>query len=215
MDIPKLIAKDLLKTEAVKISIHPPFTWASGIKSPIYCDNRVLISHPGVRETIVNEMVIKIQKMKPDVIAGTATAGIPWAAFVAFQMKLPMVYVRPEPKDHGAGKQIEGFLPPGEKVVLVEDLISTGGSSLKAVKALREEGQAVVQDIVAIVTYEMEKSRTSFDEANITATTLTDFSHLIEEVKEQGYIPQDQLEMVREFTTDPANWWDRFQKERR
>jgi len=207
MEIATKIAKDLLKSQAVKISIDPPFTWASGIKSPIYCDNRILISHPEFRETIVSEFIVYIEHLQPDYIAGTATAGIPWAAFVAYQMNLPMVYVRPEAKAHGAGKQIEGYLEPGKKVVLVEDLISTGGSSIKAATALREEGKAVLEDVVAIVTYELEKSKQAFPEAKLNLKTLTDFSHLIAEVKEQGYLDDVQVNMVQDFSKDPANWW--------
>lgn len=210
MDIAPIIAKDLLEVEAVKISIDPPFTWASGIKSPIYCDNRVLISHPEQRETIVSEFMIKIQALEPDVIAGTATAGIPWAAFVAYQMGLPMVYVRPQPKGHGAGKQIEGFLEPHKKVVLVEDLISTGGSSLKAVNALQNEGMAEVAAVVAITTYQMEAAREAFEEAGIPLKTLTDFSHILEAAKDKGYLQPDQVDLVLSFRENPANWWEKF-----
>lgn len=211
MSAQKIVAEELLKAEAVKISLDPPFTWASGIKSPIYCDNRTLISFPEVREMIVSEFIVKIDHLKPDVIAGTATAGIPWAAFVAYQMKLPMVYVRPEPKGHGAGKQIEGFLEPNKKVVLVEDLISTGGSSIKAATALRNEGQAQIDHIVAIVTYEMDKAKENFEEAGIELSTLTDFTHILQAVQKQGYLQEDQVQLVLDFSKDPANWWDRFQ----
>lgn len=210
MSAQKIVAEELLKAEAVKISLDPPFTWASGIKSPIYCDNRVLISFPEIRELIVSEFIVQIDHLKPDVIAGTATAGIPWAAFVAYQMKLPMVYVRPEPKAHGAGKQIEGKLEPNKKVVLVEDLISTGGSSIKAATALRNEGQASVDHIVAIVTYEMQKAQENFSNAGIELKTLTDFSHILQAVKAEGYLQENQVDLVLEFSKDPANWWDSF-----
>lgn len=211
MDIASRIAHELLASKAVKISIDPPFTWASGIQSPIYCDNRMLISLPEVRELIVSEFCVLIEKMRPDYIAGTATAAIPWAAFIAHSMKLPMVYVRAEPKGHGAGKQVEGYLKPGSKVVLVEDLISTGGSSLNAVQALKREGDADISNVVAIVTYEMEKSKTAFAEAGIQLQTLTNFTHLLEEVKKQGYLQEDQVQTVLEFSKDPANWWNNFQ----
>lgn len=204
------IAKGLLETQAVQISIDPPFTWASGIKSPIYCDNRKLIAFPDIRESIVGEMITKIGPMNPEVIAGTATAGIPWAAFVAYQMKLPMVYVRTKPKEHGAGKQIEGHLEPGKKIVLVEDLISTGGSSIKAANALREEGQGTVENIVAIVTYEMQKAIDAMSETGINLTTLTNFTEILNEVKEQGYLQEDQVSLVQQFAQDPAAWWDNF-----
>jgi orotate phosphoribosyltransferase len=212
MEIASRIAQELLKSKAVKISIDPPFTWASGIQSPIYCDNRILISFPEVREIIVSEFCILLEKMKPDVIAGTATAAIPWAAFIAHSMKLPMVYVRPEPKGHGAGKQIEGFLEPGKKVVLVEDLISTGGSSINAVNALKDEGKADIQDVIAIVTYEMEKSKNAFAEAGLNLQTLTNFTHILQEVKNNGYLQEDQIQTVSEFSKDPAGWWDNFNK---
>lgn len=212
MEIASRIAQELLKSKAVKISIDPPFTWASGIQSPIYCDNRILISFPEVREIIVSEFCILLEKMKPDVIAGTATAAIPWAAFIAHSMKLPMVYVRPEPKGHGAGKQIEGYLEPGKKVVLVEDLISTGGSSINAVNALKNEGKADIQDVIAIVTYEMEKSKNAFAEAGLNLQTLTNFSHILQEVKNQGYLQEDQIQTVSEFSKDPAGWWGNFKK---
>lgn len=206
------IAKILLEKQAVKISIDPPFTWTSGIKSPIYCDNRKLISFPDARDTIVAELIAKAEKMKPEVIAGTATAGIPWAAFVAYQMKLPMVYVRPEPKGHGAGKQVEGFLEPGKKVLLIEDLISTGGSSINSAQALKREGNGEVMGILAIVTYEMEKSRTALAEAGLTAETLTTFTDLIQEVKAQGYLNEEQVKTVLEFSQDPPNWWGKMEK---
>jgi len=212
MDVASKIAQELLNSKAVKISLDPPFTWASGIQSPIYCDNRILISFPEVRQTIVNEFCSLLESLKPEVIAGTATAAIPWAAFIAHQMGLPMVYVRPEPKGHGAGKQIEGFLEPGKKVVLVEDLISTGGSSINAVQALKNEGKAEIQDVVAIVTYEMEKSKKAFAEAGLNLQTLTNFSHLLQEVKNKGYLNDDQVQAVLEFSKDPAAWWEKRSK---
>jgi len=214
MEIASRIAQELLKSKAVKISIDPPFTWASGIQSPIYCDNRILISFPEVRQIIVNEFCNLLERLKPEVIAGTATAAIPWAAFIAHQMGLPMVYVRPEPKGHGAGKQIEGFLEPGKKVVLVEDLISTGGSSINAVNALKNEGKADIQNVVAIVTYEMEKSKNAFAQNGLNLQTLTNFSHILQEVKNNGYLQEDQIQTVSEFSKDPAGWWGNFNKEK-
>lgn len=201
-----LIAQELLRTESVKISIDPPFTWASGIKSPIYCDNRRLISFPEAREMIVSEFIVAIDHLQPDVIAGTATAGIPWAAFVAYQMGLPMVYVRPQPKSHGAGKQIEGFLEPHKKVVLVEDLISTGGSSLKAVEALQNEGKADVKAVVAIMTYQLEAAKTAFEDANMDLKTLSNFEEVLNQVQQQGYLDESQVELVKEFKKNPQVW---------
>ena len=212
MDISSTIAKKLLEKQAVKISLDPPFTWASGIKSPIYCDNRMLISFPDVREIIVDAFCEIVKEKNPDYVAGTATAAIPWAAFVAQKLSLPMVYVRSEPKDHGAGKQIEGHLDQGKNVVLIEDLISTGGSSIKAAEALRNEGGAIVTEVLAIVTYEMEKSKNAFAENNLNLNYLTDFSHLLEEVKKQGYLSEEQVKMVLGFSADPPNWWESINK---
>src|SRR3990167_7306646 len=150
------IAEFLLSIGAVKLSPREPFTWTSGIKSPIYCDNRMIYSHPEARDVVVNALKERVHTLHvpPDVIAGTATAAIGWAALVADRMKLPFVYVRAKAKEHGAKKRIEGDLRPGKHVVVVEDLISTGGSSISTVQALREEGQATVSDVVAIFTYE-------------------------------------------------------------
>lgn len=212
MPIASEIAQILLQTKAVKISLNPPFTWVSGIRSPIYCDNRILISFPGKRETIVNAFCELVKPLKPDCIAGTATAGIPWASFVAYELNLPMVYVRPEPKTHGVGKQIEGWLPEGQKVVLVEDLISTGGSSIKVANVLKQQGKAEVQAVLAIVTYELAASKKAFDEAKIPLSTLTTFTTLINEVKKQGYLKDEEVKTVLDFREDPQQWWPKQQK---
>jgi orotate phosphoribosyltransferase len=153
----KRIAELLINVGAVRISINPPFTWTSGIKSPIYCDNRLLYSHPDARKFVVDALVSRVSALHipPDVIAGTATAAIGWAALVADRMHLPFVYVRSKTKEHGMGKRIEGDLPHGKHVVLIEDLLSTAGSAVSSVQALREEGQAVVTDVVAIFSYEL------------------------------------------------------------
>ncbi len=209
MNTSSQIAQILLSTKAVKISVDPPFTWTSGIKSPIYCDNRTLISFPQEREIIVNAYCDLIKPLQPDYVAGTATAGIPWAAFVAHQLKIPMVYVRPEPKTHGTGKQIEGLLPEGKKVVLIEDLISTGGSAIKVANVLREEGKAQVIAVLGILTYEMAVSKKSFEEAKIPLKTLTNLQGLLYEVKKQGYLTDAQVAMVLEFSQDPPNWWNK------
>lgn len=212
MPVASDIAQILLQTKAVKISLNPPFTWVSGIKSPIYCDNRILISFPGKRETIVKAFCELVKPLKPDCIAGTATAGIPWASFVAYELNLPMVYVRPEPKMHGAGKQIEGWLPEGQKVVLVEDLISTGGSSIKVANVLKEQGKVQVQAVLAIVTYELAASKKAFDTAKIPISTLTTFTTLINEVKKQGYLKDEDVKAVLEFREDPEQWWGKQEK---
>ena len=207
MKITKQIAAALLDTQAVKIAIDPPFTWSSGIKSPIYCDNRTLISFPDARDLIVDELCRLVRDLSPDVIAGTATAGIAWAAFVALRTGLPMVYVRPEPKDHGTGKQVEGKLESGKKVVLIEDLISTGGSSIKSAQALITEGGATVQAVVAIMSYGLAKAVTAFAEAKIAVSTVITFEDILEQVKEKGYLKEDQIQMVLKFREDPENWW--------
>lgn len=153
----KEVAKSLLKTGAVKLNVKEPFTFVSGIKSPIYCDNRKMIGYPAERKVVVDEFVKKLSEKDFDVVAGTATAGIPWAAFIAWEMNKPMSYIRGEKKDHGAGRQIEGADFAGKKVIVIEDLISTGGSSIKAVEAARNEGAASVE-VVSIFSYEFDKA---------------------------------------------------------
>ncbi len=206
----KEIAGNLLAREAVKVKIDPPFTWVSGIKSPVYCDNRKMISFVEERKDVIEafKKIIEEKGLEFDVIGGTATAAIPWAAFLAYDLGVPMIYIRPEKKEHGAGKQIEGHLEAGKKVLIVEDLISTGGSSVKAANAVREEGQCEVTDILAIVTWEIPKAITRFEEANLNLITLTDYTNIIGLAAEKGYIPADQLDVVLKFKEDPAAWGD-------
>lgn len=206
----KEIAGNLLAREAVKVKIDPPFTWVSGIKSPVYCDNRKMISFVEERKDVIEafKKIIEEKGLEFDVIGGTATAAIPWAAFLAYDLGVPMVYIRPEKKEHGAGKQIEGHLEAGKKVLIVEDLISTGGSSVKAANAVREEGQCEVTDILAIVTWEIPKAITRFEEANLNLITLTDYTNIIGLAAEKGYIPADQLDVVLKFKEDPGAWGD-------
>lgn len=204
---PLFVAEELLSTGAFKISFDPLFTWTSGIKSPVYCDLRALISNVNTRRVIVEAF----QKMFPlvmdaDVIAGTATAGIPWAAWLAEALGKPMVYVRSAAKEHGTKKRIEGALTPGQKVVLVEDHISTGGSSISAVEALRTEGQATVDMIVAINTYEMSKADAAFAEAKIQIRTITNFTAILTASKAKGTITPEQETALLEFRNDPASW---------
>jgi len=208
MDLPKSIAGNLLDKEAVRVSIDPPFTWASGIKSPVYCDNRKMISFPVERALVIEgfKKVINEKGLEFDVIGGTATAAIPWAAFLAHELNMPMIYIRPEPKGHGAGKQIEGYLEPGQKVLIVEDLISTGGSSVKAAEAVRQEGECTVTDILAIVTWEIPKAISAFAEAGLNTYFLTDYTNIIGLASERGYIPVDQLNVVLKFKENPAEW---------
>jgi orotate phosphoribosyltransferase len=204
----KKIAEILLKTNAVKINVKNPFTYTSGLKSPIYTDNRILISSPPERGMIVDGYLKLIEErgLKPDYIAGTATAGIPWAAFVAQKMNLPMIYVRSKPKGHGAGKQIEGDLEENKSVLIIEDLISTGGSALNSVNAIRNEGKCIVHDVLAIFSYGLEKAEESFRDASVALSTLTDIDVLIKVAHEKEQIEQSDIEAILRFKKDPDNW---------
>jgi len=201
------IAKDLLDIEAVFLSPNDPFTWASGIKSPIYCDNRITMSYPKVRKAIAQGLADKIKATYPDVevIAGTATAGIPHAAWVADILDLPMVYIRSKAKDHGKGNQIEGRITEGQKMVVIEDLISTGGSVLEACEAAKREGADVV-GVLAIFTYELPKGVENFEKAGIALTTLTNYSTLIEAALASNYIKEEDVELLKAWRQDPENW---------
>lgn len=205
--IAEQIAKDLLSIEAVSLSPDEPFTWASGLKSPIYCDNRITMSYPAVRRAIAKGLAEKIKAEFPnvEVIAGTATAGIPHASWVAELLDLPMVYIRSKPKDHGQGNQIEGRIKAGQKMVVIEDLISTGGSVLEAAQAAKREG-ADVLGVAAIFTYELAKGQKNFETANMPLVTLTNYSTLIESALKENYINQDQLELLKKWRQDPENW---------
>ncbi len=200
------LASELLAINAVVLSPDDPFTWSSGLKSPIYCDNRLTLSYPEIRGAIANGMVAQINAHFPDVdvIAGTATAGIPHAAWVSERMNLPMAYIRGSAKSHGKKKRIEGLVQPGQKVVIVEDLISTGGSVLSAAEAIREEGAEVV-GAVAIFTYGLEAATLNFKEANVPFVTLTDFPELIEQARTRGSVTDAQLEKLRVWHADPKS----------
>lgn len=206
------IAKYLLEHEAVKVKMDPPFTWASGIKSPVYCDNRKMLGFVGPREKIVEAFIalIKEKELEYNVIGGTATAAIPWAAFIADRLHKPMIYIRPEKKDHGAGKQIEGFLPGGQKVLIIEDLISTGGSSVAAAQVVRDEGNCTVTDILAIVSWEIPKAKDVFADAALNLHTLTDYTHIVESASSTGAISAEQLEVVMKFKEDPEGWAEKM-----
>lgn len=200
----KDIAQALLDIKAVTLSPQEPYTWASGLKSPIYCDNRITMSYPQVRRLISNGFVelIKEQYKDVDYIVGTATAGIPQACFVAELMGLPMAYVRPEAKAHGRSKQIEGYIPTDAKVVVIEDLISTGGSSIKAVEALESEGIEVLA-VLAIFTYELEKACKNFEEANIKLETLSNYTTLISVAKASNTISDADTELLKSWRENP------------
>lgn len=203
----KEIAKNLLKINAVKLSPEDPFTWASGIKSPIYCDNRLTISYPEIRKQIAQGLASKIKEKFPDVevIGGVATAGIPHAAWVAEELNLPLIYVRSKPKDHGRGKQIEGVLKKGAKTVLIDDLLSTGGSVLKAVDAAKNEGADVI-GVGAIFSYELPAVYQNFEKAGMPFTTLTNYSELLDAAQEESYITADQLETLKKWRENPEKW---------
>ena len=205
--IMKKIAKDLLKIEAVKLSPENPFTWASGIKSPIYCDNRLTISYPEIRKQIADGLAKKIIEKFPDVevIGGVATAGIPHATLVAEKLGLPLIYVRSKPKDHGRGKQIEGVLKPGAKTVLIDDLLSTGGSVLKAVDAAKGEGADVI-GVGAIFSYELPAVYQNFEKKNLEFLTLTNYSELIDQALDMNYITDSQVEILKKWREEPEDW---------
>jgi orotate phosphoribosyltransferase len=203
----KEIAAHLLEIGAVSLEPNEPFTWSSGLKSPIYCDNRLTLAYPNVRSAIADGLaaLIRTHFSDAEVIAGTATAGIPHAAWVSERLNLPMCYVRSQAKGHGKGKQIEGKVEKGQKVVVVEDLISTGGSSLNAVRALREEGCQVL-GVVAIFTYGLEKGKQAFAENNVEVHTLTDYGTLIETAVELGVVTEQDLATLRQWRENPEEW---------
>ncbi|GAE33888.1 orotate phosphoribosyltransferase [Halalkalibacter akibai] len=198
------IANHLLDIGAVHLRPTEPFTWTSGIKSPIYCDNRLTLSYPHVRKDIIAGFVELVKDMEVDVIAGTATAGIPHAALLADALDLPMSYVRGSAKGHGKQNQIEGKIEKGQKVVLVEDLISTGGSVIQAAEALRAVGAEVVA-VVAIFTYEFPKAYDAFNEANLKAHVLTSYSTLLEVANNKGTITEEQAERLNQWRKNPSN----------
>lgn len=201
------IAKDLLDIEAIFLRPNEPFTWASGIKSPIYCDNRITMSYPHVRCAIAKGLaaVIKTTYPEAEVIAGTATAGIPHAAWVAELLDLPMVYIRSKAKEHGKGNQIEGRIQPNQKMVVIEDLLSTGGSVLEACEAAKREG-ADVLGVAAIFTYELPQVQENFDQAGLSYVTLTNYTALIESALETGAIQESDVALLQEWRKDPAAW---------
>ncbi len=203
----KIIAEKLLQAGAVKLSVDKPFTWASGWLSPIYCDNRKVLSYPFIRDFIKSEMCDVIFELYPDaeLLAGVATAGIPWGAMAADQLKLPYIYVRPKPKEHGLGNQIEGVFQKGQKVVVIEDLISTGKSSLEVVEVLKREGLDVI-GMVSIFNYGFQKAVDAFAAANVPYKSLTNYTALIELAKSNGTIPEAAEETLHSWRDNPAVW---------
>ena len=203
----KAVAEKLLQINAIKLSPQQPFTWASGWKSPIYCDNRRVLSFPFVRDFIKSEMcnVVFEQFSKANILAGVATAGIPWGAMVADQLKLPFIYVRPKPKEHGLGNQIEGFYEKGKKVLLIEDLISTGKSSLEVAEVLRKAEVDVV-GMVSIFTYGFDVATRAFKNADIEYRSLTNYPTLIDLAVEKGIVTSEEQNTLLNWRRDPANW---------
>ncbi len=203
----KLVAKKLIEAKAVKLQPNNPFTWASGWKSPIYCDNRKTLSYPEIRSFIKIELARIISEKYPNVdgIAGVATGAIAQGALVADLLGLPFVYIRSTPKDHGLENLIEGELKPGSNVVVIEDLISTGGSSLRAVEAVRNFGCKVL-GMLAIYTHGFAEAEEAFKKAKVQLTTLSNYNAVIEEALYTGYITSADVEMLKEWRLDPANW---------
>ncbi len=201
------IAEALLKIGAIKLNTDKPFTWSSGWKSPIYCDNRLSLSFPEVRTLVKNSLVNAIRQHFPDAegIAGVATAGIPQGALVADALNLPFVYVRPKPKDHGMENLIEGKVEKGQRVVIIEDLISTGGSSLKAAEALRDAGFKI-EGMLSVFTYGFDVAAHNFEKAKIDLVCLSDYTHLVEFALKNRQITDEQLTYLKAWRVDPGNW---------
>lgn len=200
-------AEILLKLNAVMLRTKPPFRWVSGILSPIYTDNRLLMSYPKERDFIINSLVklIRKNKLQYDGFAGTATAGIPWAAWLSQKLSKPMVYVRSESKEHGKENLVEGKIEEGKKYIVVEDLISTGGSSVNTINAVRGKG-GTVECCVAIFTYELEKAQNNFQGADVGLFTLTNFTSLVKMALKQKYIAKEQLSYIMDWKKHPEGW---------
>ncbi len=209
MNDKKAVAEKLLQINAIKLSPQEPFTWASGWKSPIYCDNRRILSFPFEREFIKSELCNEVFQNYPDttLIAGVATAGIPWGAMIADQLKLPFIYVRPKPKEHGLGNQIEGFYKNDAKIVVVEDLISTGKSSMQVVDVLKNKGLDVI-GMVSIFNYGFREAIDAFEKASLPYSSLTDYPTLINLAIEKNYIDADQMSTLLNWSKDPSRWPD-------
>ncbi len=206
-DTAKKTAELLLQINAIKLKPENPFTWASGWKSPIYCDNRILLSYPTIRNYIREQIAKQVEAIygKPDVIAGVATGAIGIGMLVAEYLGLPFIYVRPEPKSHGRQNQIEGQLEENQTVVVIEDLISTGKSSLNAVDALKKGG-ANVKGMIAIFTYGFDVATENFENAAVKLNTLSDYNHLIEQASDTSYIKEEQLNTLLAWKSNPAIW---------
>ncbi|MGK2864555.1 MAG: orotate phosphoribosyltransferase [Chitinophagaceae bacterium] len=203
----KMVAEKLLQVNAVKLNIKEPYTWASGWKSPIYCDNRKVLSYPYIRDFIKSELCNLVFSKFPgaELLAGVATAGIAWGAMTADQLKLPYIYVRPKPKEHGLGNQIEGFYEKGQKTIVIEDLVSTGKSSLQVVEVLKGSGLEVA-GMVSIFNYGFQIAIDAIGKNGIEYFSLTDYPTLISLAVEKGRVSKDEQEILLKWKDDPANW---------
>jgi len=203
----KLVAEKLLQVNAVKLNVREPYTWASGWKSPIYCDNRKVLSFPFIRDFIKSELCNTVFTKFPDaeLLAGVATAGIAWGAMVADQLKLPFIYVRPKAKEHGMGNQVEGFYEQGQKTVVIEDLVSTGKSSLQVVDVLNNAGLRVM-GMVSIFTYGFPVATEAFKNYQIPYHSLTNYTALLDLAIERGTISADEQDILLKWRDDPSNW---------
>ncbi len=199
------IARILLENKAVTLNVKEPYTYTSGIRSPIYCDNRLMLSNVDKRGKIILDFVKELKKLDFDIVAGTSTAGIPWSAWVSYKLKKPMSYIRSGKRNHGKGKQIEGADVSGKKIVIIEDLVSTGGSSFSAVEAARKSGAEVIC-VIAIFTYELDKAKRLFSEGKCELITLTDFTSLLKVANDIKYISRLELNFIKEWNKDPENW---------
>ena len=199
------LASGLLDAGAVRLSPREPFTWASGLKAPIYCDNRQLLGFPDLRGAIKAALARRTASYGPTLVAGTSTAGIPWAALVADQLGLPMAYVRPEPKDHGMGRQVEGPSGQGHRVVLIEDLVSTGGSSIKCVQALRQEGAEVLA-VLGLFSYGLPRAEAAFGAAGVALEVLATFDDLTARAEARGTLGPGDRASLAEWRADAAAW---------
>lgn len=212
MTVSTKIAKNLLQIKAIKLNPQNPFTWASGMRSPIYCDNRITLSHPNVR-TLIKESFGEISNDfgKFDLVAGVATAGIAHGALLADYLDKPFIYVRAEAKSHGRKNKIEGEIVKGKKALVIEDLISTGGSSIAAARVLEENGISVV-GIQAIFNYEFGFAKTNFEEANIPFKTLSGYRDLIKEALDSNYITEEEQNLLADWNADPGSWFEKNYK---
>lgn len=206
-EVAKIVAKKLLEINAIKLNVETPFNWASGWKSPIYCDNRLALSYPEVRTYIKNQLAKTIQENFKGVeaIAGVATAGIPQGALVADALNVPFIYIRSKPKGHGMENLIEGKVTPGQKVVVIEDLVSTGGSSLKAIEALVKSDISVL-GMVSIFTYGFSVAEENFKKANVKLISLSSYTEMIDEALKLNYVTQAQISRLKKWREDPATW---------